>query len=119
MADIAPERLHLDYRAVDTLTNFTSLVSTWEDQDIHHLYVITSAFHLPRAQAIATIVLGSRGIAFTPVAVPNPSSQREESVIHIARDVLRAYGWLLTGRTGATFTLWVHPERRTLSTVTP
>ncbi|MCJ2544013.1 YdcF family protein [Thermostichus vulcanus] len=113
--NIGPPRLILDYRAVDTLTNFTSLVNDFQAQDIRHLYLITSADHMPRARLIASIVLGSRGIAFTPVPIP-PNTLRDpgsrESLLHIARDGARAYGWLLTGRSGATITLWVHPERR-------
>jgi uncharacterized SAM-binding protein YcdF (DUF218 family) len=114
-AGIGSERLWLDYRAVDTVTNFTSLVSDLRDHQIHHLYLITSEFHMPRASLIASVVLGSQGIAFTPVPIPprrlqDPGSR--ESLLHIARDLLRAYGWLLTGRTGARITLWVHPERR-------
>lgn len=112
---IEPPRLILDYRAVDTLTNFTSLVEDFQAQGIRHLYLITSADHMPRARVVASIVLGSRGIAFTPVPIPPHTSHdsgSHESFLRIARDGVRAYGWLLTKRTGATITLRVHPERR-------
>ncbi len=98
-AGIPEERIHLDYRAVDTVTNFTSLVEDFEKLNIKHLYIITSEFHLPRASAIATIVLGSRGITFTPISVTSHLSK--ESFIHISRDVFRSILWMITGRTGA------------------
>ena len=98
-AGISDTRVHLDYRAVDTLTNFTSLVTDLKRRHIQHVYLITSGFHMPRAKAIATLVLGSQGIAFTPVSVP--SDQPPESWQSILRDSGRAIVWIITGRTGA------------------
>ncbi|AFY54860.1 hypothetical protein Riv7116_2344 [Rivularia sp. PCC 7116] len=98
-AGIPEERVNLDYRAVDTVTNFTSLVKDFEKLNLKHLYIVTSDFHLPRAKAIATIVLGSHGITFTGVSVP--SQQSEESLLHISRDIFRSIFWIITGRTGA------------------
>lgn len=98
-AGIPTRRIHLDYRATDTVTNYTSLVSNFKQHHIRHLYLITSDFHMPRAKAIATIVLGSQGIAFTPVAVP--SDRPKESSWRILRDMGRSIFWLTTGRTGA------------------
>jgi uncharacterized SAM-binding protein YcdF (DUF218 family) len=100
-AEIADDRVHLDYRASDTVTNFTTLVSDFQQQGIQHLYVVTSDFHMPRATVIATIVLGSNGIAFTPVTVPTGAPR--ESLLRIARDGGRSILWLATGRTGASF----------------
>lgn len=96
---IPDTRIHIDLRAVDTVTNFTSLVADLKSQNIHHIYLITSDFHMKRAQAIAFLVLGSRGIAFTPVAIP--STKPNETWSHILRDFGRAFLWLFTGRTGA------------------
>lgn len=102
--NIPPARVHRDYRAIDTVTNFTSLVGTFVEQPIHHLYLVTSDFHMPRARAIAFFVLGSRGIAFTPVVVPSPPEQeRSESWLRVVRDSARSLVWLATGRTGARF----------------
>ncbi len=105
-AGIDDQRVHLDRRAIDTVTNFTSLVSDFERLDISHLYVVTSDFHMRRASAIATIVLGSRGIAFTPVTIPTYYPQ--ETTFRITRDVVRSFLWLLTGRTAAS----LHPSQR-------
>lgn len=98
-AGIPDTQVHFDRRAVDTVTNFTSLVADLKSQNIHHIYLITSDFHMKRAKAIALLVLGSRGIAFTPIAIP--STRPPESWSHILRDFGRALIWLFTGRTGA------------------
>nr|WP_242040774.1 YdcF family protein [Coleofasciculus sp. FACHB-1120] len=98
-AGIPDDRVHLDRRAVDTVTNFTSLVADFKSLNIQHLYLITSDFHMRRATAIAILVLGSRGIAFTPV--PIPSNQPLESWLHVLRDFGRALFWIVTGHTGA------------------
>lgn len=103
-AGIPDSRVHLDYRAVDTVTNFTSLVADFKHQGIQHLFLITSDFHMPRAKAIATIVLGSQGITFTPVSIP--SDKPFESEFHVLRDVVRAFLWLVTGRTGASLRIY-------------
>ncbi len=101
---IPDSRVHLDNRAVDTVTNFTSLVADFKRHHFQHVFLITSDFHMPRSQAIATIVLGSQGITFTPVTIP--SNKAIESQFHILRDVGRAFLWLITGRTGAS----LHPN---------
>jgi uncharacterized SAM-binding protein YcdF (DUF218 family) len=100
-ADIPDSRLHLDYRAVDTVTNFTSLVSDFKQRDIQHLYLITSDFHMPRAKALAFFVLGSQGITFTSISIP--SKQPRESNLHVLRDVGRSIIWMISGHTGASF----------------
>ena len=100
-AGIPKKRVHLDRRAVDTVTNFTSLVEDFKKRNFHHLYLITSDFHMRRAKAIAIFVLGSQGIAFTPVSVP--SDKPPESQSRILRDSGRALLWVFTGYTGASF----------------
>ncbi len=96
---ISEERYRLDYRAVDTVTNFTTLVDDLNRQQIHHIYLVTSDYHMPRARAIAAIVLGSRGITTTAVAVP--SAHPPESQLRTVRDILRSIFWIFTGQTGA------------------
>lgn len=97
-AGIPDRRLHIDNRASDTLTNFTTLVDEFQARRFQHLYLITSDFHMERAKAIATFVLGSRGITFTPISVSSERSQ--ESAKRITRDVGRALLWVYTGWTG-------------------
>ena len=101
-AGIADSRVHLDYRAKDTVTNFTTLVDDFQQQQIQHLFLITSKFHMPRAKAIATLVLGSRGIAFTSITVPSPATKSESTSL-IFRDFARSLLWIITGYTGSEF----------------
>jgi uncharacterized SAM-binding protein YcdF (DUF218 family) len=96
---IPDNRVHLDYRAVDTVTNFTTLIEDFKSRKIRHIYLITSEYHLARATAIATLILGSQGIIFTPVSVP--SHEPSESHFRILRDIFRSLLWIFTGRTGA------------------
>lgn len=94
-------RVHYDRQAIDTVTNFTTLVDILEQNHIRHVYLVTCDFHMPRAIAIATIILGHRGIRFTPVIVP--SNKPYELPLRIARDVTRAILWMFTSYTGAGF----------------
>ncbi|NJM44770.1 MAG: YdcF family protein [Alkalinema sp. RU_4_3] len=94
-------RVRQDREATDTVTNFTTIVDQLQQQRVNHVYLITSDFHMARASAIATLVLGSRGIRFTPVSVP--SQEREESPLRIVRDIGRSLLWIFTGRTGSGF----------------
>ena len=96
---VSRDRVTLDYQAVDTVTNFTTLVKTLRQNQVHHLYLITSDYHMARARAIATVILGSHHIAFTPVVAP--STEPAESPFRICRDVLRSWLWLTTGWSGA------------------
>ena len=98
-AGIDPTRLHLDYQAVDTVTNFTTLVDDLQARGIHSVYLITSDYHMRRARIIGEIVLGSRGIDFKAVKVP--SERSPESIEKAIRDGGRAIVWLITGHTGA------------------
>ncbi|MGK7902695.1 MAG: YdcF family protein [Hormoscilla sp.] len=98
-AGVDLERLHLDYRATDTVTNFTSLADDLKAQGIDKIYLITSDDHMRRARVIATIVLGSRSIEFKPV--PVPSGREPEPIEKAVRDGVRAVLWLATGHSGA------------------
>jgi len=96
------QRLHLDGRATDTVTNFTTLVEDFVRQKLQHIYLITSDSHMKRARAITSIVLGSRGIAVTPVGVPS-RGDKSESLVRVLRDCGRSVVWIFTNRTGASF----------------
>lgn len=97
-AEISLERVYLDYQATDTVTNFTTLVAQFKRHQIRHLYVVTSDFHMPRAQVIGSIVLGHSGMTFTPITMP--TNERTESWLRIARDGSRSMLWTITGKTG-------------------
>jgi uncharacterized SAM-binding protein YcdF (DUF218 family) len=70
-------------------------VDDLQKQNITDVYVITADYHMPRAQAIGSIVLGSRGIRMYPVAIP--STAKGEEPLKIVRDGLRSVFWLATG----------------------
>lgn len=103
-AGISLSRLHLNYCAVDTVTNFTCLVNELRQQNIHHVYLLTSDFHLPRAQVIGFFVFGSRNIAITPIGIY--SRPRAEPWVDTFRDSLRSIIWVFTGRSFMRF----HPN---------
>lgn len=99
-AGIDKSRVHLDYQAVDTVTNFTSLVDKFQAERFDSVYLITADYHMRRARVIGEIVFGSRGIKILPVSIPTgkPSETREKCL----RDGARAILWVATGHTGAT-----------------
>jgi uncharacterized SAM-binding protein YcdF (DUF218 family) len=99
-AGVKLDRLRLDYRAVDTLTNFTTLADDLKAQGVTKVYLITSDYHMRRSQMIGEIILGSRGIELQPISIP--SDQPSEDWAKALRDGGRALVWLATGYTGHT-----------------
>jgi uncharacterized SAM-binding protein YcdF (DUF218 family) len=97
---VPDERLRLDGKATDTVTNFTTLSKDFVENKIQHIYLITSDYHMSRARAIASIVLGSEGIVVTPLAVPS-SGVMSESMVRVLRDCGRSLLWFFSGLTGA------------------
>jgi uncharacterized SAM-binding protein YcdF (DUF218 family) len=108
-AGVELDRLHLDYQAVDTVTNFTTLVDEFKARGITSIYLVTSDDHMRRACVIGEIVLGSRGISFKPMSVP--SGREPEPAIKAVRDGARAILWVMTGYTGSTFKLTVNAQQ--------
>jgi uncharacterized SAM-binding protein YcdF (DUF218 family) len=96
-AGISSARVHIDQQATDTVTNFTTLVKDFQQVKIHHLYLITSDYHMSRAKAIAYLILGSHDITFTPISIPSNSSP--ESPNRILRDIIRSLIWVVSGYT--------------------
>ncbi|NJQ96827.1 MAG: YdcF family protein [Hydrococcus sp. CSU_1_8] len=97
-AGIQRDRLHLNYHAVDTVTNFTTLVDDLKARGIDSVYLITSENHMRRALIIGEIVFGSQGIVIKPLSVP--SEAPPEPIEKSLRDGVRAILWLTTGDTG-------------------
>lgn len=98
-AGVAPENLHLDYQAIDTVTNFTTLVDRFESKGITSVYLVTSDDHIQRARAIGEIVFGSRGIKVKPVTFA--SGRPVEPLRKTVRDGFRSLLWLATGYAGS------------------
>jgi uncharacterized SAM-binding protein YcdF (DUF218 family) len=102
---IPMERVHLDYRAQDTVTNFTSMVSVFHKQDLHHLFLLTSDFHMARSRTLATLIFGFHSIVVTPIPI---ADQREsEPWFKLVRDSIRAIVWIITGYSGADFAILI------------
>lgn len=107
-AGIAEQRVHLNYDAVDTVTNFTTLVAQLQAQGIDGVYLVTSDDHMRRARVIGEIVFGSRGIMLKPIAVP--SGRSPEPFEKALRDGARALLWVATGHTGAALRSGIKPD---------
>jgi uncharacterized SAM-binding protein YcdF (DUF218 family) len=112
-AGIPEEQVHLDYAAIDTLTNFTTILDQFEAQGITHIYLITSDYHMRRARWIAQVILGSRGIDFDPVAIP--SSLDSEPIETAIFDGGRALLWITTGKTGASLKSMIQLQGKNLA----
>ncbi len=97
-AGVAPERVRLDYRAQDTVTNFTTLADELQARGVNAVYLVTSERHMLRARLIGEIVFGSRGILLVPASVPSERHLPAEPS-KAARDGLRSLFWVATGRT--------------------
>jgi len=95
---LAPERVQLDYRARDTLGNFTSVVDELQVRGVRHVLMVTSEDHLPRSMAVGQVVAGSRGIHLTGVPVACQPDCLEEGAFKRVSDWLRALAWVATGR---------------------
>lgn len=101
-AEVPNEQWALDYQAVDTVTNFTTLVDKLKDRQIDQVYLITSDYHMRRASTVAQIVLGSQGISFKPIAIPTEvDPENPETIAREVRDGARSLLWVVTGRTGS------------------
>ena len=99
-ANVEPVRVHLDYRAVDTVTNFTTIVRDLKAREIQSVYLVTSDYHMRRATIIGQIVLGRYDIVFRTVPVPSEDPE-PEPLVRGLRDGARAVWWILTGKTGS------------------
>ena len=90
--------MQLDYRATDTLSNFTSVVDELKRAKVRHVLLVTSSDHMNRALLVGRLVAGSRGITLTPVSVPCGELCHPEGRRKVWGDGLRAGLWVLTGR---------------------
>jgi uncharacterized SAM-binding protein YcdF (DUF218 family) len=96
---IDPSNLHLDYRASDTLTNFTTTLDLFKARGITSMYLITSDDHIRRARTIGEVVFGSHGIKLKPITFT--STKDPEPLQKTFRDGIRSLVWLTTGYSGS------------------
>jgi uncharacterized SAM-binding protein YcdF (DUF218 family) len=97
-AGVSADNLNLDYRAIDTVTNFTTLVDQFKSKGITSVYLVTSDDHIPRARIIGEIVFGSQGIKVKPITFE--SGRDSEPIQKTVRDSFRSVLWLITGYAG-------------------
>lgn len=91
-------QVQLDYRARDTVSNFTSLVDDLRKSRIRHALLVTSTDHMERALLVGRIVAGSRGIHLTPVPVPCGELCVVEGRRRLWGDGARAALWVISGQ---------------------
>ncbi len=89
------QRVRVDFRAVDTLTNFTALLPYLQSNQPRKAFVITDDGNLPRASILAWLIWGSRGIATEPILVEGIG--HNESWLKTFADSIRAIAWVLLG----------------------
>lgn len=89
------QRVIVDFRATDTLTNFTSLLPYLQSNQPRKVLMITSTGNLPRASVLAWLIWGSRGIAIEPILVEGVGN--EESRLKTIADSIRAMAYVLLG----------------------
>lgn len=109
-------RVRIDKQAVDTVTNFTTLVKDFVALDIRHVLLVTSDYHMPRAAVIGRLIFHGAGIWTTPHPIttsypPTSKRVRSETKLRTARDVARALLWMVTGVEMSGLGRFVHPER--------
>ena len=94
---ISSSLVRRDYRAKDTLTNFTSIVDELAQEKVNHILLITSNYHINRAKIVGEIITGSRGIRLTSLSIPCTSYCEKENETKIRFDYLRAIVWITIG----------------------
>lgn len=100
---VDPSLLQVHTRAVDTVTNFTTVIDQLSTTQL--IAVATSRSHYRRAMWIASIVLGASGVHFIPIELP-PSDEPPENLWRSARDIARCIIWVGTGIDGRHFVQW-------------
>ena len=99
---ISKDLVKRDYRAKDTLTNFTSIIDDLNEEGITHILLITSKYHIKRAKVVGEIIASSRGIRLTSLSIPCKSfcsvKGQKESVPKKNIDFVRSIIWVTTGK---------------------
>ncbi len=99
---ISKDLVKRDYRAKDTLTNFTSIIDDLSQEGVSHILLITSNYHIDRAKLIGEIITSSRGIRLTSLSIQCKSLCKEKAQKETKRkkniDFLRSIIWVTTGR---------------------
>ncbi|MDJ1174450.1 YdcF family protein [Roseofilum capinflatum] len=91
----APQnQVWLERCANSTFENFYYTLPILKNWGVHHVQMITSARHLPRAQWLGQIILGSHGIWMETYTVQEKGIPgNTESGLKTALDVIRSFMW--------------------------
>ena len=93
---IDPNRVYIDRKAWDTVTNFTAtLPKVKKTFNADTVFVVTHDFHMKRSMRIANAVYWMRGIK--AIAAPAGGPERVEPEKYVNQDTARAWIWRLTG----------------------
>ena len=93
---VSTRKVKLDYRAKDTISNFTSIIDDLNSAGVEHILMITSQNHFERAQATGSIIVGSQGIKLTGISIECSSYCKPEKKHKKALDTIRALTWIIT-----------------------
>lgn len=93
-------RIITDFRATDTLTNFTATVPLLKERGIRRVVVVTTTEHWKRAQVHAHFVFGSAGISYRARLLQGGGNY--ETPTKRLVDSLRSLVWLIIGDTPLT-----------------
>jgi len=106
------EYLRVDYRALDTLSNFTSMVPDMKSRGFKQMILVTSQEHETRAKCIASMILPYYNIELSGVIAIPGSKEDEEGTLIVLRDIIRTALWLLVGLDiSYPLIALIHPQR--------
>lgn len=88
------DRIIVDFKATDTVTNFTALLPYLKAHHHRHVYLIAGDGHMKRAEPLAQLIWGSQGIAYTPMTFPEGHHRPWWKP---SFDIFRSVGWILFG----------------------
>lgn len=96
------EQVWLERCARSTFQNFCFSIPTLKQWKAHHIKLVTSQTHLPRAQWLGQILLGAHRIWMEPEIVPETGIPgNRESVLKMSLDVTRSLVWAVTSQVHA------------------
>lgn len=135
-------RVYIDTRAVDTVTNFTTLAHDLHKCGFSSIAVVTSSAHMQRAYPVSRLIFNSLGMSVMPIKCSDhfgispltiinllyyshyyfnfiDKHAENESVYRIVRDVIRALVWVVCLWDGKEVSTLFHPDRVQTDSLNP
>lgn len=89
------DRVVFNFKAWDTLTNFTDTLRIVRDLGATQVFVVTEPFHMRRAMMLARVIYWLEGIK--PIAAPTSTlSSHRDPIIRLVKDFFRVWVWKWT-----------------------